>query len=159
MKTLDILLSKFFDENIIGTRNEIIEYIQSKGIKAPRTTVYYHLKSYEKKRIPKGEYCPNTYFYRKECEEEAEALMQEKKISIQPFVDSFFDENIFGTRNEIIKYIQLKGIKAPRTTVHDHLLGYEKISMPKGIGHPIIYFYRKECEEEAKFLLKKKTFN
>jgi hypothetical protein len=51
---------------------------------------------------------------------------------LDSMIADFFSEKITGTRKDIINYITNKGVKAARTTVYEHLDGYESIHIREG---------------------------
>ncbi|MDD4353455.1 MAG: hypothetical protein PHN56_03280 [Candidatus Nanoarchaeia archaeon] len=150
MNYLDSMIADFFSEKITGTRKDIINYISNKGVKAARTTIYEHLNNYERSQIKESKTSASIYFYRSEDKETALELLKEKDASVEPLIKSFFEENIIGTRQEIICYVKRKRPTVGETTVFDNLESYEAYSSTNHLrGRPIIYYFKLENKEKA----------
>ncbi|MDD4353504.1 MAG: hypothetical protein PHN56_03540 [Candidatus Nanoarchaeia archaeon] len=176
MESLINVINKYMINHIYGTNNEIIKYINDyaknheiingKGriVKdVPEITVLDNLKGYSKIKVKNGRGAPNVYFFEPCNEEKVKSLLKNNiikfgssNLNLDGLIEKFFEENIIGTRNDIINYIKKESDESPsRTTVYDNLKDvycFESIESNNS-GRPNTYFFRMKDEILAKSLL------
>lgn len=154
-----VIINSFLEKNFIGSSSELINEVKQKTDETNTDKIRSCLNEYNQVNIISGFKKSAAYYYRKENESIAKTLLNELESQKKMSLDSFFERNLYGTRQQIISFFEEKGVnKAARTTIFDQLKNskYIKMDIKKGTaGRPEAYFFEAKKMHEARAKLKK----